>query len=182
MSRLSPPDRGTLSAEDQAIWDSIDAGHGGVNRGPARGPSAVMMNVPELARRVFHTENSFRTVGDLPAADRELVILAVAREFEARYAWARHEARGRQENVRPEAIEILRSNGPLDGLTPREQTLVELVRALLRTKAIPEALYVRLIDELGQRQLVEAVALIGSYCTVGLVIKAFEISEDSPTF
>ena len=182
MSRLAPPDRVTLSAEDQAIWDGIDAGHGGVNRGPARGPSAVMMNVPELARRVFHTENYFRTVADLPAADRELVILAVAREFEARYAWARHEARGRQENVRPEAIEILRGNGPLDGLTPRERTLVELVRALLRTKAVPEALYLQLLDELGQKQLVEAIGLIGSYCTVGLVIKTFEIPEDSPTF
>jgi 4-carboxymuconolactone decarboxylase len=182
MSRLAPPDRGTLSADDQAIWDGIDAGHGGVNRGPARGPTAVMMNVPELARRVFHTEDYFRSVADLPAADREFVILAVAREFEARYAWARHEARGRQENVRPEAIEILRTNGPLDGLTPRERSLVELVRALLRTKEVAEPLYRRLVDELGQRQLVEAVALIGSYCTVGLVIKTFEIAEDSPTF
>jgi 4-carboxymuconolactone decarboxylase len=182
MSRLAPPDRVTLSAEDQAIWDGIDANHGGVNRGPARGPSAVMMNVPELAQRVFHTENYFRTVADLPAADRELVILAVAREFEARYAWARHEARGRQENVRPETIEILRGNGPLDGLTERERTLVELVRALLRTKEVPEPLYRRLVDELGQKQLVEAIALIGSYCTVGLFIKTFEIPEDSPTF
>jgi len=182
MSRLAPPDRVTMSAEDQAIWDAIDAGHGGVNRGPARGPSAVMMNVPELARRVFHTENYFRTVADLPAADRELVILAVAREFEARYAWARHEARGREENVRPEAIEILRGNGSLDGLTPRERSLVELVRALLRTKAVPEALYHRLLDELGEKQLVETIGLIGNYCTVGLLIKTFEIPEDSPTF
>ena len=38
MSRLVAPDRGALSAEALAIWDRIDASHGGANRGPSRGP------------------------------------------------------------------------------------------------------------------------------------------------
>ena len=182
MSRLVAPDRGALSAEALAIWDRIDASHGGANRGPSRGPAAVIMNVPELARRVFHTEDYFRTAAELPPVDRELVILATVREWDARYAWARHEARARQANVRPEAIEALRGQGRLDGLTAREQTLAELVRTLLRTREVPEALYQRAVDEVGPTQLVETIALIGSYCTIGLFIKTFEIPEDSPTF
>lgn len=179
MSRLSAPDRGTLSADAQAIWDRIAATRSG---GMMRGPSSVMMNVPELAGRVMQVEDYFRTDADLPAVDRELVILAVAREWGARFAWARHEARARDVELRPEAVEILRKHGALNGLTAREQTLAELTRTLLRTHELPEELYQRALDELGPTQLVETIALIGNYCTIGLFIKGFEIPEDSQTF
>jgi 4-carboxymuconolactone decarboxylase len=179
MSRLQAPNRAALSAESQAIWDRIAATRSG---GQMRGPSSIMMNVPELASRVMEVEDYFRTDAELPPADRELVILATAREWGARFAWARHEARGREVNVRPEAIEILRKNDGLDGLTAREQTLAELARALLRTHELPESLYQRALDELGPTQLVETIGLIGNYCTIGLFIKSFEIPEDSPTF
>ena len=178
MSRLPAPDRATLPAEALAIWDRIAATRSG---GTMRGPSSVMMHVPEFAGRFLHTEEFFRD-GELPAVDRELVILAVAREWGARFAWARHEARAREVKLRPEAVEILRKNGSLDGLSARERTLAELVRTLLRTKEIPDRLYRQALDELGTTQLVETVALIGNYCTIGLFIKGFEIPEDSPTF
>jgi alkylhydroperoxidase family enzyme len=141
-----------------------------------------MMNVPELAGRVMEVEDYFRTDAHLPPVDRELVILAVAREWEARFAWARHEARAKEVNVRPEAVEILRRRGSLDGLTAREHTLAELATTLLRTHELPDELYHRAFDELGPTQLVETIALIGNYCTIGLFIKSFEIPEDSPTF
>ena len=50
MSRLQAPDRAALSAEAQAIWDRIAATRSG---GQMRGPSSIMMNVPELASRVM---------------------------------------------------------------------------------------------------------------------------------
>lgn len=179
MNRLSPPDPSTLSTEDRAIWDRISHARGG---GTMRGPSSVMMHVPTLAERQFAFEHYYFSDADLPAVDRELVILATVREFEARFAWARHEVRAREVNLRPEAIEILRRNGSLAGLTPREQVLTELVRTLLRTHEIPDRLYQQAVDELGPKQLVEVIGLIGNYCSRGLYIKAFEISEDSPTF
>ncbi len=179
MSRLPTPDRGALSAEAQAIWDRIAASRSG---GTMRGPSAVMMHVPELAGRVMQVEDYFRTEAELPAVDREFVILATVREWGARFAWARHEARAREVSLRPEAVETLRKQGALDGLTGREQVLAEVVRTLLRTRELPNDLYQRALDELGPTQLVETIALIGNYCTIGLFIKGFEIPEDSPTF
>src|SRR5207244_7533776 len=107
MSRLQAPDRAALSAEAQAIWDRIAATRSG---GQMRGPSSIMMNVPELASRVMEVEDYFRTDAELPPVDRELVILATAREWGARFAWARHESRGREVNLRPEAIALLRKN------------------------------------------------------------------------
>ncbi len=179
MSRVATPDRESLSPEARAIWDRIAAARSG---GTMRGPSAVLMNIPELANRVMNLEDYFRTEAELPAADRELVILATVREMGARFAWARHEARARDVGTRPEAVETLRNQGPLDGLNQRERTIVELVQTLLRTHALPQDLYDRALKELGQRQLIEIIVLAGQYSMIGLIIQGFAIPEESKTF
>lgn len=179
MSRLPAVTRDTLSPEDQAVWDRIAAVRTGV-----RGPFGVLMHVPALADRAAALEDYFRFNAALPAPDRELVILATAREMGAHYPWTRHEARGREVGTRTEAIEAVRANGPLEKLTPRERLLVEIVRALLRTRALSGELFARGVDELGRQQLVETVALAGHYSLIGLVVNAFDVEPpySSPTF
>lgn len=179
MSRLPAVTRDALSPEDQAVWDRIAAVRTGV-----RGPFGVLMHVPALADRAAALEDYFRFNAALPAPDRELVILATAREMGAHYPWTRHEARGREVGTRTEAIEAVRANGPLEKLTPRERLLVEIVRALLRTRALSGELFARGVDELGRQQLVETVALAGHYSLIGLVVNAFDVEprDSSPTF
>jgi len=171
--------RDKLDPEAQRIWDNILANRSGA---AMRGPSAALIAVPPLAERVMNTEDYFRTDADLPAQDRELVILTVAREFEAHFPWARHEARGKEAGMRPEAIEILRSRGSLDELTSREKLLVDVVHGLLRNHRLSDELFERVNKELGQRQFVELLALMGNYCLIGIVADAYEIPEDSKTF
>ena len=179
MSRLPAINRDALAPDDQAVWDRIAAVRAGV-----RGPFGVLMHVPALADRVAALEDYFRFNAALPAADRELVIMATAREMGARYPWARHEARGREVGTRTEAIEAVRLNGMLEQLTARERLLVEIVRTLLRTRALPDALYTRALAELGRQQLIETVALAGHYSLIGLTVNAFGVEppEYSSTF
>ena len=180
MSRLPTVNRDALPAEDQAIWDHIAAA-----RSPQLGgPYGVLINVPPLAKRVADLEDYFRLEAELSAIDREIVILAAVREAGAHYAWARHEARGNQVGVRPEAIEVLRAHGGLDGLTERERLLAEIPRALLRTRTIPNDLFQRALAELGRRQLIEVVTLTGHYALVGLLLTGFDVPapEGAQTF
>jgi 4-carboxymuconolactone decarboxylase len=172
MARLPPPDRNGLPAEDQAVWDRIAAVRGGV-----RGPFGVLMHVPQLADRVRALEDYFRFDGELPSADRELVILVTAREMEARYAWARHEHRAREEGTPQEAVAAVRANGALDKLTKRDRLLVEITRALLRTRRLTDAQYAEALAEFGDRQLIELVALAGHYSLIGLTLGAFEVPQ-----
>jgi len=183
MSRLPAVSRDALAPEDQAVWDRIAAVRTGVRTGGG-GPFGVLMHVPALADRVAALEDYFRFNAALPAPERELVILATAREMGARYPWIRNEARGRQVGTRTEAIEAVRANGPLEGLTARERLLVEIVRSLLRARGLPEELFARGLAELGRQQLVETVALAGHYSLVGLVVDAFDVAppDDSATF
>jgi 4-carboxymuconolactone decarboxylase len=179
MSRLPAINRDTLAPDDQSVWDRIAAVRTGV-----RGPFGVLMHVPTLADRVAALEDYFRFNAALPAVDRELVIMATAREMGARYPWARHEARGREVGTRTEAIEAVRLNGTLEQLTARERLLVEVARTLLRTHALPDTLYARALAELGRQQLIETVALAGHYSLIGLAVNAFEVEppDNSPTF
>jgi len=179
MSRLSPVNREALEPEDQAVWDRIAAVRTGV-----RGPFGVLMHVPSLAERVAALEDYFRFNAALPAVDRELVIMATAREMGARYPWVRHEARGREVGTRTEAIEAVRTNAGLERLTSRERLLVELVRNLLRERTLPDALYMHGLAELGRQQLIETVALVGHYTLIGLTVNAFDVAppDNSQTF
>jgi 4-carboxymuconolactone decarboxylase len=148
MSRLLPPDRDSLAPEDQAVWDRIAAVRGGV-----RGPFGVLMHVPQLADRVRALEDYFRFDAEMPAADRELVILVAAREMEARYAWARHEHRAHAEGTRPEAIAAVRTDGSLDALNKRERLLVEITRSLLRARRLKDCSFVRTAGNLRTESL-----------------------------
>jgi 4-carboxymuconolactone decarboxylase len=180
MARLPAIDREQMSPDAQKIFDRILAGR---SSAAARGPTAALMHVPTLADRVFTLEDYFRGPEvELPPADRELVILAVAREAGAKFAWARHEARANEAGVNQQAIEALRTQGSTSGLAPREQLLIEVTQTLLRTWDVPQALYERALKELGQRQLIETIVLIGNYVLIGSVIKTFDIQESAPTF
>jgi hypothetical protein len=61
---------------------------------------------------------------------------------------------------------------------------VEVVRTLLRTHELPDALYARGLAELGRQQLIETVALAGHYSLIGLAVNAFDVAppENSSTF
>jgi 4-carboxymuconolactone decarboxylase len=183
MSRLPAVDQDALSPEDRAIWERIAAVRTGVRTG-AGGPYGVLMHVPALADRAAALEDYFRFDAALPAADRELVVLATVREIGARYPWVRHEVRAREEGTRAEAVEAVRAGGGLEDLKPRERLLVEIVRALLRTRSLPDELFARALAELGRRRLIETVALTGHYNLVGLVTNAFDMPppDESRTF
>ena len=179
MSRLPAARRDALAPAEQTIWDNI-----ATHRPQMGGPYAMLMHVPALAARVAGVEDYLRDDSTISAADRELIILAVAREAGARYAWARHEARGLADGTRPEAIEAIRAHGALDALNPHERLLVDIVHALLRGRGLPADLYARAIGALGQQRLIETVALVGHYNLVGLMINSFEVPPppDMATF
>jgi 4-carboxymuconolactone decarboxylase len=168
--RLAQVTREQLTAEGQAAWDRIVGTRGGV-----RGPFQVLINVPNLAERIADLGTYLRFEGLLTGADRELAVLTVAREMGSRFEWVGHERIAREEGVRPEAIEIVRTQGGLDGLTERERMVVEVVHSLAREHQIPDELFARARDALGQARLVELTALAGYYCMMAFALVGFEV-------
>ena len=52
---------------------------------------------------------------------------------------------------------------------------METTRTLLRARRLTEEQYAAALRELGQRQLIELVALVGHYSLIGLTLGAFEV-------
>lgn len=179
MSRIPAMTRDQLSAENQAIWDRIMSGRTG-----GSGPYGILVYAPIMAEHFSAVENYFRHHGMLDTRDKELVILAVARELGARFPWSRHEVRGRQAGVRPEAIEALRANESLDALTEGERLMVDIARSLLRERRLSDDLFSRALATLGPERLVETVGLVSHYNMISTVANVFDlaVSETTKTF
>lgn len=179
MSRLPRASREELSPEHQKIWDNINAVRSG-----GGGPYSMLLHSPPMAQHFAATEDYFRTSSLLPDSDREIIILAAAREVEAHYAWSRHEVRAHKAGVRTEVIEALRAKVPANEFTGKERLLVEFTRALMHTHTLPEDLFGRMEQEFGRAKFVEAVGLLGHYMTIGTVIRLFEVEppEGTKTF
>jgi len=170
MARLPDPTRDGLSPDAQAVWDTISG-----PRGSVRGPYAMLMHNPPLAAAVEQLGAYLRFNGQLAGADRELAILATAREVGAAYEWVAHEPFARREGARPEAIEAVRTGAPLDGLTERERTIVQVARTLYRTRAIPDDLFAHAQSIFSNAQLVELVTLMGFYGMIAVVLLGFQV-------
>jgi 4-carboxymuconolactone decarboxylase len=170
MARIPVLSRDELSPEGQAVYDHIAK-----TRGALRGPYGVMLHHPALAERVAAVGEQIRFRSLLSGADRELAVLAAAREVDAPYEWAAHEPIARREGVEAEAIAVVRERRPTDGLSARESVLVDTVRALFQRRRLDEAEYALAEAELGPAELVELITLAGYYGMIGFVLNAFEV-------
>jgi alkylhydroperoxidase family enzyme len=176
MSRLPAAKREDLSPEHQKIWDRIHAARTG-----GGGPYSMLMYSPAMAQYFAATEDYFRNQSLLPDNDREIMILAAARELEARYAWSRHEIRAQKLGIRPEIIETLRAKAPLEKFTGPERLLVEFTRALVHDHTLSDELFARMESAYGRAKFLEAVGLLGHYMTIGTLIRLFEVEPPQGT-
>jgi 4-carboxymuconolactone decarboxylase len=179
MSRFPHVSREDLDEAGKQVWDRIAAVRRGVD-----GPFGVLIHSPRLAGAVAALEDYFRFEGAISDAERELITLATVRETGARFGWAVHEWGAQRSGTRQEAIDAVRALGDLDGLPGRERALVELARSLCRTHTIPEALFSRGLEVLGQQVLLEAVALVGHYSLISCILNGFEVEPPAggPSF
>lgn len=176
MSKIPAASRHKLTGGQQAMWDRVFSG-----RNTGGGPYGTLMHVPEMAECFSRVEGYFRERGSLAKPDKEMIILAVARELGARFPWSRHEIRAREVGVRTEALDTLRANGPLDALTTHEKTVIEMARSLVRDRRLSGDLFARAQAELGVGPLVEAVGLVGHYNFISMVANTFELDVPAGT-
>ena len=62
-------------------------------------------------------------------------------------------------------------------MTKRDRLLVEITRALLRTRRLTDSQYAEAVAELGEPQLIELVVLAGHYSLIGLTLGTFEVPQ-----
>ena len=163
-------DKADLPTEQHAEYDHIAKVLHGV-----RGPFQILLHSPGLAQKVMEAGAQVRLGSTLTQAERELIIIAVAREKDARYEWAAHVKTGRSVGLREEAIEAVRHRKDVTGLEPDERDIVLFVRQLLKTNRVEQPLFEALQTRKGTRWVVELAATIGQYQYIAAINGVFQV-------
>lgn len=182
MARIAPVDPATASDE---VHEALAA-------------------LPELNifRTLAHAETAFRPalrVGgavltrlELDPVLRELAILTVAREAEAKYEWIQHVAMAKQVGVTDEQIEALAdpdrcSSEGADGravasapFDERQATAIDLAACVVRGPRVSSALWDRVRGRFSDREIVELMIAVGYYLMLARLMTVIEIDLDEP--
>lgn len=103
----------------------------------------------------------------------ELAILITAREHDQPFEWSLHEMEAVAVGLDPDVIDIVRHGRPLTGLRDREAIIIQLGREVFGRHRVASDTYSRALALLGQKTLVDVVALMGQYAGTAALLTAF---------
>jgi 4-carboxymuconolactone decarboxylase len=171
MARLPELTFEELTPEQKKLWQEI----GAVRSGSPGGPFAVWMRYPKIAERAHLFGNAVRLEGQLGRRLLELVVLVVARHWNAEYVFAAHVPAGREHGLAEDLIEAIRSHRTPVFAKDDERLVYDTVRELLDTKRLSDESYARAHKALGTDKLIELVTAVGFYMTASAMVNAFDV-------
>jgi alkylhydroperoxidase family enzyme len=108
---------------------------------------------------------------------RELAILQVAKEAEAKYEWIQHVTIAKAVGVSDREIEAL-ERGDLDAFEEPARSAIELATAVVRGPRVTDELFGRLREHFDDRRIVELLLAIGEYLMLARVMTVLEMDLD----
>ena len=140
-----------------------------------KGPFNAWLYRAKLGDTAQRLGEMLRYEGELPPQSRELAILVVAAEWEAKYEWWAHEKIGKAVGLDEEIIaSIKEGQKPLFNNSDQE-VVYDFTRELIKTRNVSDSLYHRAIELLGETMVVELVMLIGYYTMISMTMNVFKV-------
>src|SRR5262245_19406681 len=159
-----------LTPEQKRVHDAIAGARGGA----VGGPFSIWLRLPEIAGRANHVGNGLRGRGRLDRRLFELMILVVARQWSAQYAWFVHERAARQAGVSDAVIEAIRTRRTPPFERDDERLVYDIVMELSTTKMLSQASYDGLVASSGLERTIELITATGFYTMVAMMLNAFD--------
>jgi len=139
---------------------------------------ATIGNHPDLLTSLTPLLAAIST-GLLPARDRALVILRVSWQQRARYEWAHHVAIGRSAAVTEQDLARIAAGPDAAGWSVFDAALMRAVDELRGQQAtVSDQTWQQLASQYDQRQLLELLALIGTYTMVAHILNSCGVRID----
>jgi 4-carboxymuconolactone decarboxylase len=157
-----------LTAEQQAVFDSIEASRGGV-----RGPFPILLHRAEVAAGADRIGGYLRYQSSLAPVIRESAILVTARLMQCEVQWTAHRELAANEGMSATALNAIRDL-TFDNLSGEVRDTVEFARSIIEDHHVPADLFERCQRRWNGAELVDLASLIGYYCFLAVVINAFD--------
>jgi 4-carboxymuconolactone decarboxylase len=173
LQKLRFPDipRDQLTDAQTHVFDAIAGGP----RGGVRGPFGPLLRSPELADRVQKLGEYLRFGSSLPPRLNEMAILINARFWESKYEWNAHKPFALKGGLAESIADDLAHDRRPRGMKPDEEIVYDICTTLHKTHFVDDALFKRALGVLGERGVVDLVAVSGYYTLVSMVLNVAEI-------
>ncbi|MBM3393959.1 MAG: carboxymuconolactone decarboxylase family protein [Betaproteobacteria bacterium] len=138
----------------------------------------VLLNSPKVAEAWLQYFTVIRQQCDLPARDRELAIMRIARINGARYEFDQHipfALKSGLTQAQLDAIESWRASTLFDS---REQAVLAYTDAMTRQVKVPDEVFAQVRAHFDDKSLLELTTTIAGYNMVSRVLEAMEIHHE----
>ena len=158
-----------LTPEQKKVWDDVVAGP----RKKMHGPFFIWLHSPELLSRGQNLGLYARFHSSLSPRLSELCILIMAAHWKVSGEWNDHHPIALKNGVDAVALEALRQGRPARFQKDDEAAMYEIAQELLNEHEASDATYRRAVGVLGERGLLDVVAVLGYDSMISISMKAF---------
>lgn len=159
-----------LAEEHHDVIDYLVKTRGAVSNG-----FSVLLNSPELARRIAHLGSYVRFESVLDDRTRELAALTASAEMGNPYETGIHAKALLDLGVPGPTVEAVSSGSALPDVSPDDALPIRCARELLREKRLSVESFEAARRRFGDRGAVDLVANIGYYSMLACLHVAFEV-------
>jgi 4-carboxymuconolactone decarboxylase len=149
-------------------------------RGLVPGPHKIWLANPELSRTIVPTGAYFQTRSTLTKAEIEIATNVINGHWRAAYGNYEHEIIGVERGgLAPEKVAALIAGLPVSFDDARQQIVYELASTLAAARVVPQGLFRRGRELLGEASLVDVTVLMGWFTAVSLTLMAFDVPSNA---
>jgi 4-carboxymuconolactone decarboxylase len=149
-------------------------------RGLVPGPHKIWLANPALSTTIVPTGAYYQTESTLTKAEIEIATNVINGHWAAAYGNYEHEKIGvEQGHLAPEKVAALIAGLPTSFEDPRQQVVYELASALAAARVIPQGLFRRARDLIGDAGIVDVTVLMGWFTAVSLTLMAYDVPADA---
>ena len=149
-------------------------------RGLVPGPHKIWLANPTLSRTIVPTGAYYQTESTLTKAEIEIATSVINGRWGAAYANHEHEKIGEQLGHLPaEKVERLIAGLPTSFEDSRQQVVYELACTLAAARIVPQGLFRRAQDLIGDAGIVDVTVLMGWFTSVSLTLMAYDVPSDA---
>lgn len=136
---------------------------------------ATLAHHPRLLKRWSAFGGTLLFSGELPARDRELLILRTSWNCEATYEWVHHEELARRAGVTEDEIARIAEGPGAAGWNSEDEALLRAADDLHHQSRISDAAWGVLSERFTEAQLIEVCMLVGQYHLVAFTLRSLGV-------
>jgi 4-carboxymuconolactone decarboxylase len=172
MQRIKALTESDLTPEQKIVWDRIVSG--------PRGDVALTHNTwlrnPDLSEHIQQL-GAYLRYEVLSDKQRELAILVTGRCWDCELEWILHVQQARDAGHGDADLAVLAAGGKPDFDETDLSAIYDYVVEINQTREITDATYEAVLQALGEKGVVELVALVGFYDLTAMLIKTFQFDK-----